>query len=48
VLEQDRVPALEELFDKIDQVTARSLQKVANEMFDEDKLSYLFMEPMTK
>ena len=45
VLEQDRVPELNELFEKIDSVTARSIQKVANEMFDEDKLSILFMEP---
>ena len=48
VLEQDRVPALDELFEKIDSVSARSLQRVANEMFDEDKLSYLFMEPAVK
>jgi predicted Zn-dependent peptidase len=46
VLEQDRVPALDELFEKIDAVTAKSMQKAANEMFDEKELSYLYMEPM--
>ena len=48
VLDHSRVPGLDEVFEKIDAVTARSLQQVANEMFDESKLSYLFMEPAVK
>lgn len=48
VLDHDRVPLLEEVFDKIDQVNSLTLQRVANEMFDESKLSYLFMEPAIK
>lgn len=42
------VPQLEEVFDKIDEVTALSLQEVAGEMFDEEDLSYLLMEPAKK
>ncbi len=48
VLDHDRVPGLDELFDKIDDVSSRNLQQVANEIFEEDKLSYLFMEPLAK
>lgn len=48
VLDHNRVPSLDEIFEKIDAVTARSLQLVANEIFDEDKLSYLYMEPVVK
>jgi predicted Zn-dependent peptidase len=48
VLDQDRVPALNELFEKIDEVTSKELQNVANEIFEEDKLSFLFMEPVVK
>jgi len=48
VLDHDRVPSLNEVFDKIDAVTAKNLQQVANEMFQEDKLSYLYMEPVVK
>lgn len=48
VIDFGRVPQIEEVFDKIDQVTSLSLQQVANEMFDEEKLSYLHMEPTLK
>ncbi|MDH4092923.1 MAG: insulinase family protein [Cyclobacteriaceae bacterium] len=48
VIDFGRVPQIEEVFDKIDQVTSLSLQQVANEMFDEEKLSYLLMEPTLK
>ena len=48
VIDHGRVPLLEELFDKIDKVNSLTLQRVANEMFDETKLSYLFMEPAIK
>ena len=48
VIDHDRVPLLSEVFDKIDDVSSLTLQQVANEMFDETKLSYLFMEPVIK
>lgn len=48
VLDHNRVPLLQEVFDKIDMVESSTLQTVANEMFDESKFSYLFMEPVTK
>jgi predicted Zn-dependent peptidase len=48
VIDHDRVPPLSEVFEKIDSVNASALQRVANEMFDETKLSYLFMEPVIK
>jgi len=48
VIDHNRVPLLQEVFDKIDQVNSTTLQRVANEMFDESKFSYLFMEPVTK
>ncbi|MEJ7643601.1 MAG: pitrilysin family protein [Chryseolinea sp.] len=48
VLDHNRVPSLDEVFEKIDAVSARSLQQVANEIFDEEKLSYLYMEPVVK
>ncbi len=48
VIDHDRVPPLSEVFEKIDAVDSATLQQVANEMFDEAKLSYLFMEPVLK
>ncbi|MBA4056945.1 MAG: peptidase M16 [Marivirga sp.] len=48
VIDHDRVPSLSEVFEKIDNVDSLTLQGVANEMFDEIKLSYLFMEPVVK
>ena len=45
IIDHDRVPTLKEVFEKIDNVSAQTLQAVANEMFDDSKLSYLFMEP---
>ena len=45
VLDFGRVPALEEIFDKIQGVTPLQLQSIASEAFDEKKLSYLIMEP---
>jgi predicted Zn-dependent peptidase len=47
VLDLGQVPLLNEVFDTIDSVSALTLQTVAAEMFDEDQLSYLFMEPTT-
>ena len=46
IIDHDRVPSLKEVFEKIDNVSSLALQSVANEMFDETKLSYLFMEPV--
>jgi predicted Zn-dependent peptidase len=46
IIDHDRVPPLKEVFEKIDNVSSLALQSVANEMFDETKLSYLFMEPV--
>jgi predicted Zn-dependent peptidase len=48
IIDHDRVPSLKEVFEKIDNVSSLTLQSVANEMFDETKLSYLFMEPVSK
>jgi predicted Zn-dependent peptidase len=45
VLDIGTVPSLAEVFDKIDEVKSLDLQTVANEMFDEESLSYLIMEP---
>ena len=45
VLDLGTVPLLKEVFDTIDSVSSLSLQTVAAEMFAEDQLSYLFMEP---
>lgn len=41
----DRVPKLEEIFDKIDNTNALMLQDVAQEIFAPDALSYLMMVP---
>lgn len=45
VLLYGRVPKLEEIFHTIDSVTALKLQDVAQDIFDEKKLSYLTMMP---
>ena len=46
VIDLDRVPLLQEVYDKIDAVNAKTVLKVAQEMFDEKMLSYLVMEPV--
>ena len=46
VIDLDRVPLLQEVYDKIDGVSAKTVQQVAREMFDEKMLSYLVMEPV--
>lgn len=48
VLLYNRVPRLEEIFEKIDAVDAALLQHVAEEIFDENKLTYLTMIPNGK
>lgn len=45
VIDLDRVPPLQETFDKIEAVDALTLQTVAQETFDPRHLSYLTMEP---
>ncbi len=46
VLDLGRVPSLEENFDRIRQTSAVDIMEMANEMFDEEKMSYLMMEPI--
>jgi predicted Zn-dependent peptidase len=45
LLDQGRVTSLEEIFDRVKHTTALQLQELANEMFNEKRLSYLIMEP---
>jgi predicted Zn-dependent peptidase len=45
VIDLDRVPPLEEVYEKINDVDASMLQDIACEMFTEDKLSSLIIEP---
>ncbi len=45
VLDIDRVPSLEEIYYQIDEIDAFKLRDIAEEIFDEGKLSYLIMEP---
>lgn len=48
VLSRGSVPTLEEIFQSIDETDSRKLQKIAQEMFDPSKLSYLKMVPDSK
>jgi predicted Zn-dependent peptidase len=48
LLDLDKIPPMEEAFTKVRDVTATRLRELANEMFDQEKLSYLFMEPRYK
>lgn len=45
VLDIGRVPSLEEIYHQIDEVDAFNLRDIAQEMFDESKMSYLIMQP---
>lgn len=45
VLDLGRVPSLEEIYHQIEETTAFKLRDVAQEMFEEKKLSYLIMQP---
>ena len=45
VLDLGRVPSLEEIYNQIDDITSFKLHDVAQEIFDEGKMSYLIMEP---
>lgn len=45
VLDLGRVPTLEEIYHQIDEITSFKLRDVAQEIFNESKMSYLIMEP---
>jgi predicted Zn-dependent peptidase len=45
VLDYNRVPSLEEVFEKLENVTAAKIQRVANDMFNEKLLSQLIITP---
>lgn len=45
VLDLGRVPSLEEIYYQIDEINAFKLRDIAQEIFDESKMSYLIMEP---
>jgi predicted Zn-dependent peptidase len=44
ILDQGRVTSMEEIFDRVKNISP-TVTTISNEMFDEDKLSYLIMEP---
>jgi len=48
LLDLGRVTTLEEIFESVRTITPARLAAIANEMFREDKLSYLIMEPVSK
>jgi predicted Zn-dependent peptidase len=45
VLDLGRVPSLEETYHQIDETNSLMLRDIAQEIFDEKKMSYLIMEP---
>ena len=45
ILDLGNVPSLEETYQEIDETNARGLRDIAQEIFDESKLSYLIMQP---
>lgn len=45
VLDLGRVPSLEEIYYQIDEISSLKLQTIAQEIFDDSKMSYLIMEP---
>ncbi len=45
VLDIGRVPSLEEIYYQIDEISSFKLRDIAQEMFDERKMSYLIMQP---
>lgn len=45
VLDLGRVPSLEEIYYQIDEINAFKLRDIAQEIFDDRKMSYLIMEP---
>jgi len=47
LLDHGRVTSLQEIFDRVKSTSALKLQELANEMFDERKLSSLIVEPIS-
>lgn len=47
LLDLGRVTPLEEIFDRVKNTRATQLQEIANDIFDEDKLSFLRMQPQS-
>jgi len=47
LLDHGRVTSLQEIFDRVKSTSAFKLQELANEMFDEKKLSSLIVEPIS-
>lgn len=45
VLDLGRVPSLEEIYHQIDEISALELRDIAQEIFDDSKMSYLIMKP---
>ena len=45
VLDLGRVPTLEEIYHQIDETDSLKIRDIAQEIFDDSKLSYLIMEP---
>ena len=45
LLDLGRITSLEEIFERVKKTSAHDLQALANEMFDEDKMSQLIMHP---
>jgi predicted Zn-dependent peptidase len=48
VLDLGKVPSLEEIYYQIDETSSLKLMDIAQEIFDEKKMSYLIMEPEKK
>ncbi len=45
LLDLGRITSLDEIFERVKKTSAHDLQLLANEMFDEDKMSQLIMHP---
>jgi predicted Zn-dependent peptidase len=45
LLDREKIETLEEIFDQIDLVSSEQLQRLAQEMFQSEQLSYLIFEP---
>jgi predicted Zn-dependent peptidase len=45
LLDLGHITSLEEIFDRVKKTSAADLQALANEMFDENKMSQLIMHP---
>jgi predicted Zn-dependent peptidase len=45
LLDREKIETIEEIFEQIDLVSSEKLQKLAQEMFQSEQLSYLIFEP---